>query len=83
MRNPHASPSFESPVGLPNALERARRVLIVRRLPIFASCWLVTMLVWMGVMYWERLVTISQASVLLFFQTSALVLTMLAGRRGH
>jgi PAS domain S-box-containing protein len=81
MRNPHASPSFESPVGLPNALERARRVLIVRRLPIFASCWLGAMLVWMGVMYWERLVTISQASVLLFFQTSALVLTMLAGRR--
>src|SRR5437016_1785864 len=44
MRDPHASPSFENPVGLPDALAQARCVLIVRRLPIFASCWLVTML---------------------------------------
>ncbi|HEY2389200.1 MAG TPA: PAS domain-containing sensor histidine kinase [Candidatus Binatia bacterium] len=81
MQDPTVPPPLDHPARAPETLERARRALIVRRLPIFASCWLATMVVWMGVMSWEGLVTVLQAAVLLLFQTGVLAATLRLGRR--
>jgi len=81
MQDPLAPLPFDDPRGAGETLEGARRALIVRRLPIFGSCWLVAMVVWMGVMCGEGLVTVPQAAVLLLFQAGVLVATLLLGRR--
>ncbi len=81
MRIAHDPERFLETREAASPLERARRRLIVKRFPLFASCWLGAMLVWMAVMVGEALVTAPQASALLLLQATALALALLVARR--
>jgi len=72
--------SVEAPTAS-NALERARRRLVVRRLPLFAVCWLGTVFIWMAVLLAERLATVPLTVPLPLFQACALGLALAAVRR--
>ena len=54
------------------ALERARRRLIVRRLPLFAAAWLATSLTWAVMLTWARPAAFPTSLLTLLLQLAAL-----------
>ena len=65
----------------PTPLQRARRRLIVRRLPLFTLAWLATMVVWAGVLAVEERVTLLTATLTLVVQIATLATAMAICRR--
>ncbi len=81
----HTSPSEASDAAVRSdaawPLERARRRLLVRRLPLFAAAWLTTSLTWAVMLTWARPAALPASMPTLVLQMALLALALRACRR--